>query len=333
MGLFQGSVRRPPSGWVSFSEGAGQSLRNLRGVLRRILLTLADQKWIYRIIVGNAIFRHMAFRFVAGETLQDAVEAARRLNQKGIFSTLDLLGENVNTEAEARAACQHYVDAIDALGDGDANNVSLKLTLMGLDISHELCMENMRRILDAARARDTFVRIDMEGTPYTQVTIDIFSRLWQEYKNVGIVLQSYLYRSEQDVALANAMGARVRLCKGAYAEPPDLAFPKKSDVDANYNRLAERLILEGNYPGLATHDEAIIEHVKAFVRERNIPLDRFEFQMLYGIRRDLQEGLVSEGFRVRVYIPYGNAWYPYFMRRLAERPANVLFFLTSLLGR
>ena len=178
-----------------------------------------------------------------------------------------------------------------------------------------------------------FVRIDMEGSAYTQITLDVFSQLWQTHKNVGVVIQSYLYRSEQDVNTINQMGARVRLCKGAYAEPPEVAFPAKSDTDANYRRLSERLLTQGTYPGIATHDESMIEHVKSFAKANGIANDRFEFQMLYGIRRQKQEQLLGEGHNLRVYVPFGAQWYPYFMRRLAERPANLMFFLNSLVQK
>lgn len=304
-------------------------------MLRRILLSLAESRWLYRLIVSNAIFRRMAFRFVAGDRLEDAVGAIRELNGRGIATTLDRLGENVHTPSEARASAQHYIEALDAIAalGSDKNNVSLKLTAMGLDLDSDLCLENMRAILSRAQAHDTFVRIDMEGSSYTQTTLDFFTRLFQEHKNVGIVIQAYLFRSEQDVAMLNTLGARVRLCKGAYSEPPDVAFPRKADTDANYRKLAERLLTDGVYPGLATHDAAIIDHVKRFAQERGIGRERFEFQMLYGIRRDLQEQLVADGYNVRVYVPFGDQWYPYFMRRLAERPANLLFFLTSLVRR
>jgi proline dehydrogenase len=304
-----------------------------REAMRRVMLALADNKAIYKMIVSNGVFRRMAFRFVAGETLEEAVKAIEQL-PKGARATLDNLGENVYTVDEANQACQQYLDVLDAIaGAGIDSNASLKLTQMGLDLDPDLCLQNMRRILDKAAALDNFIRIDMEGSSYTQVTLDVFSQLWQSHKNVGVVIQAYLYRSEQDVAMLNQMGARVRLCKGAYSEPGDVAFAAKSDTDANYRKLAERLITEGNYPGIATHDETIIEHVKDFVQRNNISRDRFEFQMLYGIRRQLQEQLLAEGYNLRVYVPFGRQWYPYFMRRLAERPANLMFFLSSLVKK
>lgn len=301
--------------------------------MRRVLLSLADNKAIYKLIISNGVFRRMAFRFVAGETLEEAVAAVKRL-PAGASASLDHLGENVSTPQEAEAARDQYLAALDAIERAGIDaNVSLKLTAMGIDISQDLCLANMRAILDAAQKRNSFVRIDMEGSSYTQTTLDVFNLLWQNYKNVGVVIQSYLFRSEQDIALLNQMGARVRLCKGAYSESPQVAFAHKSDTDANYRKLVERLLLHGNYPGVATHDADIIEHVKAFVRDNDIAVDRFEFQMLYGIRRQLQALLLSEGFNLRIYVPYGRQWYPYFMRRLAERPANLMFFLTSLLRK
>jgi proline dehydrogenase len=292
---------------------------------------MAEQRLVYRLIVSNAIFRRMAFRFVAGDRLEDAIAAVKRLNAQGIKATLDCLGEDVKNEAEAAHAAQDYLRALD---DIEANrldcNVSLKLTQMGLGLGPATCLTHLRSILEKARGYNNFVRIDMEGSALTQVTLDMFKELWTDYQNVGVVIQSYLLRSEQDIAMLNQMGARVRLCKGAYSEPPGVAFADKTDVDNNYRRLAERLLTEGTYPGLATHDGAIIEYLQKFTRDHKIDNSRFEFQMLYGIRRQLQEELVRQGYNLRVYVPYGTQWYPYFMRRLAERPANLLFFLTAL---
>jgi len=303
-------------------------------MLRRLLLFLAGQRWLYRIIVGNSVFRRMAYRFVAGDRLEDALEVARTLQGQGITATLDHLGEDIRNASEARGAADVYVRALDEIAArGLTANVSLKLTALGMDIDPTLCWENIRRVLDTARRHENFVRIDMEDSAHTQPTLDFFKQLWQEYQNVGMVIQTYLYRSEADVRDLNAMGARVRLCKGAYNEPPDVAFPAKADVDANYLKLAEILIVDGTYPGMATHDEAIIDSIIEFCRENSIPPDRFEFQMLYGIRRDLQEKLVRDGWRMRVYVPFGEQWYPYFMRRLAERPANVMFILKALFRR
>jgi proline dehydrogenase len=213
--------------------------------------------------------------------------------------------------------------------------VSLKLTQMGLDVDEDLCFDNLTRICEKAKELDNFVRLDMESTAYTDRTLAMFRRLWDDkgFRNVGVVLQSYLYRTENDVRQMNELGARVRLCKGAYNEPPEHAFPRKADVDANYAKLCRLLLREGNYPGIATHDERLIEYVKKFAAAHGIEPAKFEFQMLYGVRRELQEELVRQGYNMRVYVPYGQEWYPYFMRRLAERPANVVFIMGNLLRR
>ncbi|HEU4565983.1 MAG TPA: proline dehydrogenase family protein, partial [Gemmatimonadaceae bacterium] len=277
--------------------------------------------------------KRFASRFVAGERLEDALDAVSALNRKGITASLDLLGESVSNEAEARAAGREYVRILDAIDARKLDaNVSLKLTAMGLDISEELCVAIMHDILERARELGQFVRIDMEGSAYTATTLRLFEeRLYPHYpENVGIVLQSYLYRTLSDVERANELRCRVRLCKGAYQEPATVAYPDKKDVDANYVRCMKKLLQEGNYPGLATHDERMIAEAKRFVKEQGIALDRFEFQMLYGVRRDLQERLVRDGYRLRVYVPFGTQWYPYLMRRLAERPANVAFMTGNL---
>ncbi|HSJ63682.1 MAG TPA: proline dehydrogenase family protein [Gemmatimonadaceae bacterium] len=302
-------------------------------MLRQALLYLSDQPAIFRFVRRNPLARRFAGRFVAGETLEMAVQAVRQLNDRGITATLDLLGESVNNESEARAAGREYILALEEIDRLKLDsNVSLKLTAMGLDIADELCVDVMQGILERARELNNFVRIDMESSEYTERTLRLFEeRLFPSYgPHVGIVLQSYLYRTQVDVEHANALRARVRLCKGAYKEPETVAFPDKQDVDANFARCMRSLMLEGTYPGLATHDEAIIRQAKAFAREQSIGPERFEFQMLYGIRRDLQEQLVREGWRMRVYVPYGTQWYPYLMRRLAERPSNVAFIAGSV---
>jgi proline dehydrogenase len=302
-------------------------------MLRQALLYLSDQPAIFRFVRRNPLARRFAGRFVAGETLETAVEAVRQLNARGITATLDLLGESVNNETEARAAGREYIRALEAIDRLKLDsNVSLKLTAMGLDIADELCVDVVQGILDRARELNNFVRIDMESSEYTERTLRLFEDRWfPSYgPHVGIVLQSYLYRTQADVEHANALRARVRLCKGAYKEPETVAFPDKQDVDANYARCMRSLMLEGTYPGLATHDEAIIRQARAFAREQSIGPERFEFQMLYGIRRDLQEQLVREGWRMRVYVPYGTQWYPYLMRRLAERPSNMAFIAGSV---
>lgn len=297
-------------------------------MLRSALLYLSNQPKVFKFVRNNKIAKSFANRFVAGETLDTALAAVARLNARRISASLDLLGESVHNEAEARAAGDAYVNMLDRIHERKADaNVSVKLTAMGLDISEELCVAIMHRILQRARDYGSFVRIDMESSEYTQRTLDLFEqRLYPAYReHVGIVLQSYLYRTFADAERAIKVKARVRLCKGAYKEPETVAYPDKKDVDATYVRCMHELMAKGNYPGIATHDEAIIKEAKRFARENKIASDRYEFQMLYGVRRDLQDRLVRDGYRMRVYVPFGTQWYPYLMRRLAERPANVAF--------
>jgi proline dehydrogenase len=272
-----------------------------------------------------------ARRFIAGETIEEAIEAARAVERGGRTHTLDYLGESVANLAEADAATCDYLRIVDAIIQaGIGRNLSVKLTQLGLDVDRGTAVDNLRRILD--RAEGFFVRLDMENSPYTEVTLDIFETLWQDgYRNVGVVLQADLHRTEQDVERVNKLGARIRLVKGAYREPKTVAYPRKADVDAAYARILKRLLLEGHYPAIATHDPVMIDLTKRFAREHGIRPDRFEFQMLYGIRRDLQHALIREGYRVRIYIPFGRQWFPYFMRRLGERPANLSFVLRALL--
>ena len=302
-------------------------------MLRSAFLYLSNQQQIFNFVRNNRLAKRFAHRFVAGETLDSALAAVRALNAKGITASLDLLGESVTNESEARQTGKEYLRILDRINaeklDG---NVSLKLTAMGLDISEDLCVAVTQAVLERAQQYGTFVRLDMEGSAYTERTLRIFEdRLYPSYKeNVGIVLQSYLYRTMQDVQRANQLRCRVRICKGAYQEPVSVAYPEKKDVDGNYIRCMQALMLDGNYPGLATHDEAIIREAKRFAKEKGISTDRFEFQMLYGVRRDLQEQLVREGYRMRVYVPFGTQWYPYLMRRLAERPANLAFITGSV---
>jgi proline dehydrogenase len=288
---------------------------------------------VFDFVRRNRLARKFASRFVAGESIDQAVAAAGELGQRGITASLDLLGESVTVESEAVAARDQYLQMLDRLAAaGQEVNVSVKLTQMGLDIAEDLCYANMARILDKARTLRGFVRLDMESSEYTQKTLDFFTgRLFDAYRgNCGVVIQSALRRSEGDVDDLIARGARVRLCKGAYLEPPTVAFPDKKDVDRNYLLLMERLLLKGNYPGIATHDERIIEHARGFIRQQRIGSERYEFQMLYGVRRDLQGQLKQAGYNMRVYIPFGSQWYPYLMRRLAERPANIAFILGNL---
>ena len=303
-------------------------------MLRNTLLYLSNQPKVFKFVRGNRLAKQFARRFVAGETISEALAAVRELNAKGITASLDLLGESVNNDAEARAARDEYLKILDRVRESKVDaNVSVKLTAMGLDIDHELCVGIMQDVLARAQAYDTFVRIDMESSEYTDITLKLFEdRLYPTYKaNVGVVLQSYLYRTFADVEHMVSLRARVRLCKGAYKEPVKVAYPDKKDVDANYVRCMRELMVKGNYPGVATHDPSMINEAKRWAREQNITPDRFEFQMLYGVRRDLQEALVKDGWRVRCYVPFGTQWYPYLMRRLAERPANVAFITGNVI--
>ncbi len=302
-------------------------------MLRGALLYLSEQQKIFNFVRNNRLARGFANRFVAGETVNTAMEAVRELNAMGITASLDVLGESVHNEAEARVTARQYLDMLDRIAAEKLDaNVSLKLTAMGLDVSEDLCLRLMEDVLLRARDLGTFVRIDMESSAYTQRTLDVFeNRLYPAFRDhVGIVLQSYLYRTMADVEDAIRLRARVRLCKGAYKEPDTVAFPDKKDVDDSYVRAMRLLLTRGNYPGIATHDEEIIDEVKRFALEQGISRDRFEFQMLYGVRRDLQQQLVEDGYRMRVYVPFGTQWYPYLMRRLAERPANVAFLTGSM---
>ena len=303
-------------------------------MLRQTFLYLSNQPTIFRFVRNNRLAKRFAGRFVAGETLDTAIEAVRALNARKITASLDLLGESVTNADEARAASRDYLEMLDRIAKEKLDaNVSVKLTQMGLDISAPLCVEIMRGILARAKQYDTFVRLDMEASNYTERTLKMFeTQLYPGFeKNVGVVLQSYLFRTEADVARAIALKARVRLCTGAYQEPPTVAFPAKRDVDATYVKCMKTLMSTGNYPGLATHDERIIAEVKRYAKEQGIAPSRYEFQMLYGVRRDLQDQLVSEGYNMRVYVPFGTQWYPYLMRRLAERPANVMFITGNVI--
>jgi len=302
-------------------------------MLRNALLYLSNQPTVFRFVKTNGLAKAFASRFVAGETLDTAVPAVRQLNRRGITASLDLLGESVHNEGEAHAAGAEYLKILDRIAREKLDTtVSIKLTAMGLDVSEELCISIMHDVLERARKYNTFVRLDMEASDYTQKTLELFeNRLYPEFRGtVGVVLQSYLYRTHADVEHMNVLGARVRLCKGAYKEPASVAFPEKRDVDANYVKCMQDLLMHGHYPGIATHDETIIETTKRFARQNDIKPDQFEFQMLYGVRRDLQEKIVREGWRMRCYVPFGTQWYPYLMRRLAERPANVAFMTGNI---
>jgi proline dehydrogenase len=303
-------------------------------MLRDTLLYLSNQPRVFNYVRNSRLAKHFAKRFVPGETLADALEVVRALNARGITASLDLLGESVTNEREARVTRDEYLKILDRIHETRLDaNVSVKLTAMGLDIDHELCVATMQDILTRAQQYDSFVRIDMEASGYTDVTLKMFEeRFYPTYKaNVGVVLQSYLYRTFADVEHMNSLRARVRICKGAYKEPPSVAYPGKKDVDANYVKCMRELMLRGNYPGIATHDPSMINEAKRWAKEQGIGKDRFEFQMLYGVRRDLQQSLVREGYRMRVYVPFGTQWYPYLMRRLAERPANVAFITGNVI--
>ena len=303
-------------------------------MLKAAFLWLSEQPSIFRFVRKNRLARTLASRFVAGETVDEAIAALRDLNASGLSASLDLLGESVAHVEEANRACQTYLVVLDRIHSAKANaNVSVKLTQMGLDLDEQLCIRNMRAIIAKAKQSDSFVRIDMEQSTYTERTLQLFATVfYPEFGNaVGVVLQSYLRRTAADVDAMIALGARVRLCKGAYQEPEDVAFPDKKDVDANYIACMERLLERGHYPGIATHDVRIIDHARAFTKQKGIPAGRFEFQMLYGVRRDLQYRLRREGYNMRVYVPFGTHWYPYLMRRLAERPANIAFITTNIL--
>lgn len=302
-------------------------------MLRSSLLYLSRQQRIFDFVKNVGFARQMASRFVAGETIATALAAVEQLNAKGITASLDLLGESVSSEAEARDTGRQYLEILDRIEQKKLQaNVSVKLTALGQDISDELGLEIVRQVLERAKQYKSFVRLDMESSAYTDRTLDTFEqKLYPDFtENVGVVLQSALRRTLDDVERANRLKCRVRICKGAYLEPATVAFPDKADVDRNYVAAMHRLMEHGNYPGIATHDELIINEAKRFAKERGIASDRFEFQMLYGVRRDLQEQIVKEGYRMRVYVPFGSQWYPYLMRRLAERPANIAFMAGNI---
>lgn len=275
-----------------------------------------------------------AGRFVAGETIDEAVRVIKKLNAEGLPVTIDYLGEFIDSAEEAKHKADNCIEAIHAIGREHLySQMSLKLTSMGLDISEEVVMNNMRRILDAATEENVFVTIDMEDYERCGKTLDIFRRLKSEYKNIGTVIQAYLYRTEKDVEELDAYNPNLRLVKGAYKESPEVAFPLKADVDENFKKIIRMHLLNGNYTAIATHDDAIIEYTKELVKEHDIPLDQFEFQMLYGIRIERQRELAAEGYKMRIYVPYGTDWYAYFMRRLAERPANVAFVAKGVIKK
>jgi proline dehydrogenase len=298
-------------------------------ILRSILIALSRNSSLRNFAENSTLGGRMSSRFVAGRSVEEVLAAATAVNSHAMSTTLDSLGENAHSPQQAKQAAEVYHRLLDSVEQRHLDaNISLKLTQMGMDLDPELAFAIVADLVKHAVAADSFVRIDMEGSEYTQATVDLVSRLHAMEGNrgrVGVVIQAYLYRSGVDIERLLAQGIRIRLCKGAYQEPPNLAFPDKADVDRNFVRLMQVLLPSGVYHGIATHDEKMIEATCRFAKERGIPPDQFEFQMLYGVRRDLQRSLVAAGYRVRVYIPFGTEWYPYFMRRLAERPANLLF--------
>ncbi|UOQ46016.1 proline dehydrogenase [Halobacillus salinarum] len=302
-------------------------------ILRNFFLFLSKNRFFTKLAKKYGL-RFGAGRFVAGETIPNAVDTIQKLNKKGMAVTIDHLGEFIDSEKEAKEAAEGCIEAIRAIGKHHLDSqLSLKLTSMGLDISEELVLENMHKILEAAEEENVFVTIDMEDHARCDKTLELFKKLRSTHENIGTVLQAYLYRTAEDIDELNEYHPNLRLVKGAYKESPRVAFPDKKDVDENYKRIIKTHLLNGNYTAVATHDDQIIEFTKQLVDENNIPNDQFEFQMLYGIRVERQEELVNEGYKMRVYVPYGNDWYGYFMRRLAERPANVAFVLKGVAGK
>jgi proline dehydrogenase len=302
-------------------------------MLKQTLLFLSEREDLKKVLFKLPFARQMAARFVAGDTSREALRVARRLNEDGFRVTLDLLGESVSARSEAERAAAEYGESLVEIEASDAaSTISLKLTQLGLDLDREFCRQNLLRIVRQAAELNNFVRIDMEGSEHTEATLDIFYRTFGEHRNVGIVIQSYLYRSERDVAELVRLGAAVRLCKGAYSEPPSVAFQSMEEVNASYVRLMRMLLDGGAATAIATHDERMIDATLEHVQKAGIPGNALEFQMLYGVRRDYQKQLVSNNLNMRIYVPYGSQWYSYFMRRMAERPANLLFVVRAALG-
>jgi proline dehydrogenase len=302
-------------------------------MFRRVLLYLSRQRWLRNWMETSAASKQLTSRFVAGRTLDDAIRAAGQLAGDGIFTTLDFLGENVTSVEEAARSRDSYLNALAAIESRHLpGTVSIKLSQFGLDLSEDICLNNVSALVARAKVLGSRVEIDMESAAYTDRTLRVVGELNRRFGgHLRAVIQAYLYRSEQDVLSLSSQGIPVRLCKGAYRECADVAFQSKADVDRNYVKLMKWLLDRGEYPAIASHDQAIVDECLAYVREHSIPPTRFEFQMLYGIRRDLQRKLAAEGFRLRSYVPYGDAWFPYFMRRLAERPANALFLARNFL--
>lgn len=303
---------------------------------RNLILRISSIKWIERVVKRSFLFRPLVRRFIAGDTLAESMSHAEDLCNKDLMVSLDYLGENTKSEAEANAACDTYIAMLERIAQSEHSNkinISIKLTQCGLDQGVDFAEMNYRRVLDVAAKLGIFVRVDMESSDYTERTIEMIQRVLPDFPLTGTVLQSYLYRSLKDTEAMIAIGARVRVVKGAYLEPAEVAMPEKAEVDKNYLAMSELLLSNGNYPAIATHDEKIITTLKAYVEKMGIEKSSFEWQMLYGIRRDLQDSLRKEKYNVRVYVPFGDSWYPYFTRRLAERPANGMFILKSLFKR
>ena len=300
-------------------------------MLRNGLIFLSESRAAKKLVTGTPL-RAMSRRFVPGDTVDELVSAIREANVQKLSVTANYLGEAEKSETTAREAADHYIAILDRIGGDRLDaNISVKFTQLGQAISEEFLAENLGRVLDSAKEHDVFIRFDMESSAYTERTLKAFEKIWaQGQRSIGVVLQSYLHRSTGDVARMNELGARVRLCKGAYAEPAEMAFQERTQVDGRFVSLMKRLLRDGHYPAIATHDDAMIEATVEYARQEGIGPERFEFQMLYGVRRDLQSSLLADGYKVRVYIPFGEAWYPYLMRRLAERPANVLFMASSV---
>ncbi len=301
--------------------------------LRAFFLWLAHRRWLARLALRTPIARRLPLRFVAGTTLDRAVEAVRALNEAGLTATLDHLGESVSDQATAEQAASAYVEAIERIAAENLDaNVSIKLTQMGMDLGVDVCRAVLRPVLEVGKRHGIFVRIDMESSEYVDRTLEVVRGMRAEGYDTGPVIQSYLHRSKADVAALAAEGARVRVCKGAYAEPAEVAWHERAVIGQSFVELCQMLMDADSYPAIATHDPEMIEAIRRFASQRRITPDRYEFQMLYGIRRDLQRALVADGYRMRVYVPYGTEWWPYFMRRMAERPANVMFVLRGLFG-
>lgn len=300
--------------------------------VRSLFLFLSGRARLRRWMETSPLARRLASRFVAGDSLPEALEAGRRINDQGIFLTFDHLGENVTSLAEATGSRDVYLRVLEEIAtSGIHANVSLKLTQFGMDVSEQACRANVDELVRRAAELENFVRVDMESSQYADRTLALVRDLHARYGSVGTVIQAYLYRSREDVKALSERRIRIRLCKGAYLEPHTVAFRRKSEVDRNFIELMQILLTRGTQPAIATHDEKMIDATREFAARHGIPKAAFEFQMLYGIRRDLQKRLVAEGYRMRVYLPFGKAWYPYFMRRLAERPANLLFLARNLL--